>query len=129
MIGPVSNLIAPTTVGLKNTWRAAILIIYFFIPTLVEMKYNDWSRYAPFFSLQSYQKFLLLILFQVVWQSGLVYGGVMIIQIHSYVLSSSVGQWIVIFQYLRCTPPIKIELVALFFTVAGEMLMMFDPNA
>ena len=63
LIGPVSNLVAPTTTGLKNTWRAAILIIYFTIPTLVEMRYNDWSKYAPFFNLSSYGKFLLLIFF------------------------------------------------------------------
>ena len=53
----------------------------------------------------------------------------MIIQIHAYVFNTSVGQWIVIYQYLRCTPPIKIELIALFFTIAGQVLMMFDPNA
>ena len=79
MIGPVSNVLAPTTVGLLNTWRAAILMIYLFIPTLVEMRYKDWSRYTPFFKLRSYSKFVLLILFQVTWQSGLVYGGLKII--------------------------------------------------
>ena len=129
MIGPVSNLVAPTTTGLKNTWRAGILIIYFAIPTFVEFKYNDKSKYAPFFNWTAYRKFLLLILFQVLWQLGLVYGGVMIIQIHAYVFNTSVGQWIVLISYMKCVQPIKLELIALCFTIAGQVLMMFDPNA
>ena len=67
MIGPVSNLVAPTSAGLKNSWRAGILIIYFLIPFLVEMKYNNWERYKPFFNWKAYGSFLCLILCQVIW--------------------------------------------------------------
>ena len=36
LIGPVSNLVAPKNYALKNAWRMAILMIYFFIPCIVE---------------------------------------------------------------------------------------------
>ena len=53
----------------------------------------------------------------------------MIIQIHAYIFNTSVGQFLVLFSYLRCVTPIKVELFALFFTIAGQVMMMCDPNA
>ena len=49
LIGPISNLVAPKITGVMNCWRAAILVIYFIIPVLVEFKSKSWSDYAPFF--------------------------------------------------------------------------------
>ena len=53
----------------------------------------------------------------------------MIIQIHAYIFNTSVGQFIVLINYLKCVRPIRLELLALFFTIAGQALMVSDPKA
>ena len=75
MIGPVSNFVAPKTSGVKNTWRFAILFIYFIIPGIIETKYTNKESYMKFFSWKAYGIFLAMCIFQVIWSQGLVYGG------------------------------------------------------
>ena len=129
LIGPVSNIVAPENVFVKNIWRCGVLVIYLLIPSLIEFKYKSKSDYASFFTWKQYGIFTVAYVCYALWNLGIVYGGVNLIQTHAYVLNTSVGSFMLIFRYLSCTKPIWIELVAFFIVLTGQIIMMTDPHA
>ena len=129
LIGPVSNIVAPESVLIKNIWRCGVLVIYLFIPSLIEFKYKKKADYASFFTCKQYGLFTVAYICHALWGLGIVYGGVMLIQSHAYILNTSVGSFMLIFSYITCTKPILIELVAFFIVLIGQIIMMADPHA
>ena len=129
LIGPVSNIVAPEDVFVKNIWRAGILVVYLLIPSLIEFKYKKKSDYASFFTCKNYGIFTAVYICHALWGLGIVYGGVNLIQTHAYVLNTSVGSFMLIFSFIACTKPILIEIVAFFIVLTGQIIMIADPHA
>lgn len=73
-IGVVSDAIPIDSPFAKNSWRSCIILIYFFIPMIVE-NYYLWSKtnYRDLLKPSSYGALVLTCLCQCVWSSGLLY--------------------------------------------------------
>ena len=66
---------------------------------------------------------------QLIWNYGLFYGSTHLIQSHSYVCNTMFCIFIVLIGYCRCMKPLKAELVGLFITTVGVIVMFSDPEA
>ena len=119
LIGPVSNIVGTKNEFIMNAWRSGILVIYLLIPAIVEFKLKKKEDYSLFFKWKEYGVFTVVYISHAIWNLGIVYGGVMLIQSHAYVLNTSVGSFMLIFRYLGCTKPIAIELIGFFIVLTG----------
>ena len=72
---------------------------------------------------------LAIPMLNVLWSFGLLYGSVVMIQSHAYILSSMFSIYIVLIGYCLCMRPYRLELIGLFLSLAGIALMLNDGKA
>ena len=129
LLGPVSNFISSPNFAIRNAWRNMILVLYFIIPSLVEIRYVPKGIYAEFFSLRFYLRFFLMNLFLTLFNVGLVYGATQIIQIQAYIFNTSCSQFILLFSFICGVCPIRYELIGLGFVILGQVCMILDGDS
>ena len=129
-IGVVSDSIPIDSPFTKNCWRSCILLIYFFVPMLVENFYM-WHKtnYRELFKPKPYCALLLTCFCQCIWSSGLLYAASRTIQSHAYVISNLHGLFIVIIGFFSGAKILKGEITGLFTAIVGCVMIMMDPNA
>lgn len=129
-IGVVSDSIPIDSPFSKNVWRSWIILIYFFIPMLIE-NYYTWHKtsYRDLLRPKAYALLLLTCLCQCIWSSGLLYAASRTIQSHAYVISNLHGLYIVIIGFFSGAKILKGEVIGLFTAIIGCVMILVDPNA
>ena len=130
-IGVTSNLLATENEMLRLLWSYELRTLICLPLAIVEgctaseysakmHKFTEWRIAVLTF---------MTVIFELVWNYGLIYGCNNLIQSHAYVCNTLFCIFIVMLGYCACIRPYSLELIGLIVTIGGVAVMLSDTSA
>ena len=127
-IGPLSNLLESENSWVKVQW-AWYLRLFYVSPLLISEIITTKGYRAKLKSVMTWKIILGIFItpfLNIFHVYGLIYGSANLIQSHAYTLNTMFSIFIVLIGYCLCLKPYRLELLGLFITIGGCILLFND---
>ena len=130
-IGPISNLLESENSWVKVQW-AWYLRLFYISPLLISEIITTKGYWTKIKSVMTWKIILGIFItpfLNIFHVYGLIYGSANLIQSHAYTLNTMFSIFIVLIGYSLCLRPYRLELLGLFITIGGCILLFNDTEA